>query len=836
MGFFDFLRREKAITGTPAVRAMLADRTFQGYPGLGGTNLNSQRISSAYVEVQNASLGWIYRSTPAVRTVIDYIARNVAQLGLKLYERVDDDERRHVGDHPAALALRNPNPRTPGAHFVQALMIDFLIYGNAYALKVPEGDGFQLWNVSPDIVGLVGRNYFVVDAYRIWNRDTGLSTDVPPERMLHWRGHNPESPRRGESYLDTLREEVATDVALRTSITEMARAGLSLRTWLERPIEAPQWSDEARESFAKAFANWAKRGSKEAPVLEEGMQLKTGGVTPEDAEYIASRELMQNRVASLFGLTNVPPANEEERQQFYADVLPPFLEQLTGFLDLQILVQDYGLSDYYFEFSREKIMDELYKTLTSASGRPVLTTNEARSKIDLPPLEGGEDLIQPLNVVPIDQATGAIKPSTGVMPIQDPNGPPQDGSHREEKQLPDWRYDDGDSDGAWVTNGHKPPAPGGSKALLLPRRAQKDRRRNEDASDFEAAIASFLGHMERSLKSKRMDAKAVADDRWERNLTKRLERIGRRLVRREGEITAARLASAFDAAVTDEYVRTVAANKSTQIVEAVRANLRASEDVGKVFRQGRESDAPRAALTLATALNTFATKEAASQSPDAESRMKTWIVTSTASDHPEMDGESVGLGETFSNGEDGPPADHPGCQCLLEIDGGGHPPQKAIQGPVKALESPQPIVVNVTMPEQTIVLPSIPEGAIQFKSETPVFVEPAKQGDVYVAQPDVNVAPAELHVHEGAIAPITNVEAGPPAELNFSEGAFRVESPVHVEAPPPADIRFVEGAIQNNIRPLVNVEPPNVNVEVKGGKTKRVVTFSDGSKAEIEGD
>ena len=29
----------------------------------------------------------MYEHQPAVRTVIDYIARNVAQLGLKLYER-----------------------------------------------------------------------------------------------------------------------------------------------------------------------------------------------------------------------------------------------------------------------------------------------------------------------------------------------------------------------------------------------------------------------------------------------------------------------------------------------------------------------------------------------------------------------------------------------------------------------------------------------------------------------------------------------------------------------------------------------------------------------------
>jgi hypothetical protein len=35
--------------------------------------------------------------------------------------------------------------------------------------------------------------------------------------------------------------------------------------------------------------------------------------------------------------------------------------------------------------------------------------------------------------------------------------------------------------------------------------------------------------------------------------------------------------------------------------------------------------------------------------------------------HPEMQGQTVGLTEHFSNGKNYPPFEHPRCNCLVEI-------------------------------------------------------------------------------------------------------------------------------------------------------------------------
>src|SRR5690606_16423800 len=138
-------------------------------------------------------------------------------------------------------------------------------------------------------------------------------------------------------------------------------------------------------------------------------------------------------VASLYGLRNVPPDGDEERNAFYADVLPPITQSLASQLDFSLLDREYAEPDHYFEFDlNEKLRGEpeqRFAASTSAVGRPWLTANEARSMENRPPLDGGDDLVTPLNVL-----VGGV-PAPNVMPPQNPNGPPQDGSHREKALI-----------------------------------------------------------------------------------------------------------------------------------------------------------------------------------------------------------------------------------------------------------------------------------------------------------------------------------------------------------------------------------------------------------------
>jgi HK97 family phage portal protein len=637
--------RKKALTATPEIVEMAAARTLQPYRSLGGTNIDTQRISSVFVQHQSASYAWLYTHQPAVRTVVDYVARNIAQLGLKVYDRISDDEREHVGDHPAARVLRQPNGWTPSQQFIFTLVADFLVYDNAYVLKIKAGPQSQLVlvNVPASAVGILGQQRFVAEGYRIYRAD-GTSFDVPSTDVLHWRGYDPNEPRMGVSKLETLREELASDAAARTAKTELDRAGGVPKGWIERPLEAPVLSPEAEERFLATWGNWTANPRRSTPLLEEGMQFKQSELSPAEQQMLESRQFTMSQAAAIFGLGNIPPKDEEERQQVYADVLRPYCEMLCSYLDLSILLGEFGEDTLYSEFNLdEKYMgDNRLKALTSASGRPVMLTNEARARINLPPVDGGDELVTPANVIVGDNP----KPSIDLNPIQDPNKPPDDGSHRTDqpkalaKALPD------------------------NFEIAVPKwehRHQADLARQHRYTDEVAAkMARFYSRQENVLRHKsegKMDL-----DRWDRELAEDLKSLIRSIVEREGGLYVARLlGDDFDLRQVEHYLTAQAEGAAEGINRATQRDI---EELGVVAAMERAQNlrVGTAAASIGTRATLFARTEAAKQAPNPDRRLKTWVADTDR--HASLNGASVPLDRDWGGIS---PGSQPNCKCTAVI-------------------------------------------------------------------------------------------------------------------------------------------------------------------------
>ena len=177
---------------SPDVLEAAADRRVSFMPLIATpSEAFNPRIRDAFVEVQSGTYGWIYAHQPAVRTVVDYIARNAAQLGLSLYERVGDNDRKEVGDHPAAESLRYPEPppENPGAGLQPRDRVADLRQ-RLCADRRRRGGPSPASPVPAPRVGVLGPENYSVDAYRIWRRD-GTWFDWPTESMLHWAGLRP---------------------------------------------------------------------------------------------------------------------------------------------------------------------------------------------------------------------------------------------------------------------------------------------------------------------------------------------------------------------------------------------------------------------------------------------------------------------------------------------------------------------------------------------------------------------------------------------------------------------------------------------------------------------
>jgi len=383
------------------------------YKPAAGGSFAPIRISDSHAE----TYAQLWKSQPAVRTVVGFLARNIAQLGIHVYRRVSDVDRERVTDHPLAELLSRPNPKTTPYRFIEAVVSDLAIYDNAFVLKVrPKDQAAGLVRLDPAQVTLEGKNPFTPDGYKV------AKTVFSPEDVIHFRGYSPIDARQGISPLETLRTRLAEEYQATLYREQLWRNGARLSGYLQRPADAPEWSRTAKERFRSQWAaQYSGDGSQVGgtPILEDGMTYVPASVNPRDAQYIESRKLTREEVTAAYHvpltlvgiLDNATYSNiTEQHKMMYQDTLGPWLTMIEQELMLQ-LVPDFAGSaeDLYVEFNlAEKLkgsFEEQAVQLSTAVGGPYMLRNEARARLNLPSLPEGEELITPLNVTQGGQAS-----------------------------------------------------------------------------------------------------------------------------------------------------------------------------------------------------------------------------------------------------------------------------------------------------------------------------------------------------------------------------------------------------------------------------------------------
>lgn len=649
-------KREKALSGDSGVLDAIREQNWNAHPLLGGGA--RQRIQEAYATAQTAGYHWMYCNSPAIRTVVDVIVRNVGQLDLRLYEEIDEAERQPRPEHAAALSLRYPNSTTPSDRFVRSMFLDFLTFGNAYALMLPAPQGqLTLQWIPAHRIEISGPNLFDPDTYWVIRRD-GLKFPFMPEAVLHWRNENPFDPRLGLSPLETLRNVIAEDAAMEAANVELAKSGMTSPSWVFRPIEAPDWTNEARQRAEEDLEARLKRSNSKPVILEESMELRDIGVSPRDAQALDVRRWTTEKIAAQYGvplaMVDLDDNVDQARSVFYADCLPPYCESFTKTLNTLVLVRHYNEPDFCFEFNlHEKQMgDERIKTLISAAGAPIFLRNESRAMLDMPPVPDGDEIITPGNVL-----VGG-KPSPMMMPVQDPNKPSQEGDAREGLPTP---VPASDRSAEGLSKAIPGAVPAANHVWQLSNRRQVDiSRQRRYVREAQVEMQKFFRAQAQAIRGKRLEFDV---DHWDRQLSARVLRLVSSIVEREGGIYVARLlGDDFDMGQVGNYLKAQASGAAHGINDATRRNI-ADMGLEDALERTLNVRAAVAGAALGAGSTTFARQEAAKQAPQREFRLKTWVADTER--HAHLDGTSVPLDQDW----DGLlPGSEPNCQCSVTIE------------------------------------------------------------------------------------------------------------------------------------------------------------------------
>jgi HK97 family phage portal protein len=361
-----------------------------------------------------------YGSQPNVRTVIDFIARNIAQLGIHVFRRISDTDRERLADHQLADWLSHPTPYVTRYRLIEAVMIDLGIYNDAYWLKIRMPERIGLQRLSPEQVNPVGG---LLPSHFQWTTERGDVFEIPTSEVVHFSGYNPSSPLNGLSHLETLRRILCEDIAATDHREAFWRNAARVEGVIERPVAAKRWDDSQIESFR---AQWREKftggaGAGAVPILQDGATFKTIAFSPRQAEYSTARKLTREEVAAEFHvplpmvgiLDHATFSNiREQHKQLYQDCLGPWLEYLSEEIERQLLPECDDTDRVYVEFNiAEKLsgsFEEQATSLRALVGAPVMTRNEGRARLNLPAADdpGADELVRPLNTTDTPGAEG----------------------------------------------------------------------------------------------------------------------------------------------------------------------------------------------------------------------------------------------------------------------------------------------------------------------------------------------------------------------------------------------------------------------------------------------
>lgn len=615
--------------------------------------------------VKGMSASQLYATQPALRSVISFLADNVAGLPLKCYIRESDTSRPRDTESRLPRLLGDPNGWQTEHELIRATVSEYLLHDEAYWLSIPYDNevGWVLVSLPTDWVKAKTQDGLKVEKYTIRNPVSGVTIgDVDASDLIRFYGWSPAGSADSVSRIDALKEILSEQISAWNFRNATWRNGGRVQQWISRPLDAP-WSDGARERFAKSwrskFAGNDGTDTGGTPLLEDGMRLETTQFNAREAQWAEATKLSREDVCAVYhvnpGLiyhtdaTTYASAKDNARA-LYSDTLAPLLDMLQQRIN-KVLVPALGLdASHYCEFDLDAKLrgsfEEQAQVIQTSVGAPWITRNEARARFNLPAIGGGDELVTPLNVLIGGQAS------------------PTDSGKCAKVEI---------------------------KAAGVSFKAEP---MDDDAREIADILKRFFDRQSRSVIPRLQKAKADGfpewwdADRWNRELAddvkdafaRQAAKAGRKAIRDLG------LDGEYDEARTEAYMEKMAQGKARAINNVTQRELQEmldgdfdegamSSTAAGVFERARESRSEVSGRSFATALVCWGALEACRQRGNGKRIEKSWIVTSAnpRPSHAAMNGETVPYREEFSNGAMAPgdeiltPDESCNCMCQLEL-------------------------------------------------------------------------------------------------------------------------------------------------------------------------
>jgi HK97 family phage portal protein len=357
----------KKIATAPARGAKALGRMiFRRYPW------RMWRFGSQYMDYGQVGDG---TGSSTVMIVVQWIARTFPEAPPALWKIGGDGQEEQDPKHDLLQLLKWPNPYYTGSTLWQATLVDWIVSGESYWLKVRDRGArvTELWWVPAMTIEPQGTEDDFITQY-VYKPGDGQQVVLDPSDLVHFRyGLDPDDPKHGWSPLKAVLREVYTDdEAAVFSASLLRNSGVpGLLVSPEGDI-APSADDvDATKAYVQEAFTGSRRG--EPLVFSGPTKVQQFGFNPSQLALKDLRRIPEERVSAVLGVPAIACglgagldrstfANfAEAREAAYESNIIPAQRLLAEQMQLQLLVDfEPNMMDWRvgFDLSGVRVLQE----------------------------------------------------------------------------------------------------------------------------------------------------------------------------------------------------------------------------------------------------------------------------------------------------------------------------------------------------------------------------------------------------------------------------------------------------------------------------------------------
>lgn len=364
----------------------------------------------------------------AVFRAVRLTSSTVASLPIKIYRNTSSGPEEVTDTTTARLLRYKPNSDQTVFEFIEQLVACQELLGEGFARKVRgiSGDVVSLQILHPsrmvDRDNSAGTGYFWE-----YTDPKGSKHILQPDDVLHLRGFSMVG-RRGVSPIAVCREAVgmaqaANETAANLFATGMRNSGFITTNAVFQGNQRAELQEIMERSMGTS-------GMKRLMILEAGMDFKALNMNAQDAELLMTRKFEIEELGRMFDMPPILLGHSGQGQTMWGSGVSAIIKswlslglrqrirRLEQMLDARLLSSREQAQGLYVKVNIDALLSadmlERIEVLSRAVLSSLMTPDEARAKLELGSMPGGDKLLAQTSLAPLATLGDNDAPADGL--------------------------------------------------------------------------------------------------------------------------------------------------------------------------------------------------------------------------------------------------------------------------------------------------------------------------------------------------------------------------------------------------------------------------------------